>query len=411
MKIQLIEAFHGGHHTNYIEALLPTFRRSLESGQLTEVVITVTQHHHEQLLRQGIAKPEAVNLKFSPTFPVINPDPSLRDRYQLFQAINASVKEVGSDAFICTSADYDVIFSALLKSRAAYGGKTGRRSVGVFHYGYPHNKNVASKDKLKQTIYETAWKHAAWDKYLFVNPIMYEELKVLNSSFASKIALLPDPVPPKINITNADARERLGIPVDGVYIGFVGMMDYRKAIPELLSAFVQSKAYENSRLLLAGSLAPEYQKLIEENYAELIEKQRIILINRHLSNEEIQWGYAAIDAQALLQYRRANLSANLLKAVAYGKPILVDNYGYTGMMANRFKLGCTCDVNNISSISAAIIELIEKAKTYKPTEHTNRLIQFHHIDNYANTIMSELLNNDQSIKLLTWEWVCEGLEL
>ena len=410
MKIQLIEAFHGGHHTNYIEALLPTFRRNLESGHVSEVTITVTKTHHEQLLRQGIAKQEAVNLRFLPTFPDINPNPSLQDRYKLFQSINQSVEEVNADALICTSADYDVMFSALLKSNASYGARQGCKSVGVFHYGYPRSKNLAWKENLKQKIYETAWKNAAWDRFLFVNPLMYEYIKQQNSTFSGKTTLLPDPVPAAISVETIEARKRLGIPQDGFYLGFVGMMDTRKAIPELLAAFVHAKAHLSSRLLLAGMLAQEYHQLIQEKYADLVKSQRIVLINRHLSNDEVQLGYAAIDAQALLQYRRINLSANLLKAVAYGKPILVDNYGYTGMMTNRFGLGSSCDVHNIDSISHAMTHLIETAKNFKQTPQTKRLIEFHHVDNYANTIMAQLIsNNEPDSKLRTWEWVCEGL--
>lgn len=410
MKIQLIEAFQGGHHTNYIEALLPAFRRCLENGQADEVTITITKNHHDQLIRQGIAKDEAVNLKFLPTFPPINPNPNLRERYQLFQAINQSVKEVGSDALICTSADYDVMFSALLKNKSNYGAIHGRRAVGAFHYGYPGSESLTWKESFKQKVYETAWEHASWDRFLFVNPLIYEYVKKKNSFFSAKTALLPDPVPTKISIDITEARELLGIPQDGFYFGFVGMMDHRKAIPELLAAFVSAKLYLTSRLLLAGKLAQEYQQLIEEKYANLIKSQRIILINRHLSNQEIQIGYAAIDAQTILQYRRMNLSANLLKAVAYGRPILVDNYGYTGMMADRFGIGNTCDVHDLDSIAQAMKCLIENTKNFKPTLQAKRLIEFHHIENYANTIMAELFNNRaQQLDLRSWDWVCEGL--
>ncbi|MBX9675451.1 MAG: hypothetical protein K2V71_02460 [Methylotenera sp.] len=188
MKIQLIEAFQGGHHTNYIEALLPAFRRGLENGDVDQITITITKEHHEQLLRQGIAKQEEVNLCFLPNFPVTNPNPSLRERYQLFQAINQSVKEVSADALICTSADYDVMFSAFLKSKSTYGARHGRRAVGAFHYGYPNSKNLGWKEVFKQKVYETAWEHASWDRFLFVNPLMYEYVIEKNSFFQQRLS-------------------------------------------------------------------------------------------------------------------------------------------------------------------------------------------------------------------------------
>ena len=289
-------------------------------------------------------------------------------------------------------------------------GKT--RRVGIFHYGYPWEENLTLKEKVKQAIYETSWRGSNWEKLLFVNPVVYESMAKKHAALSSRIALLPDPVPPKLEIDSLEARQRLGIPLDGVYIGFVGMMDQRKAIPELLAAFVNANAFKSSRLLLAGLLAEEYFQLINEKYSSLIKNQSIILINRHLTNEEIQFGYQAIDVHALLQYRRMNLSANLLKAATYHKPVIVDDCGYTGMMAKRFNLGITCDVNNLDSVSEAIKKSIQIAPSFKSSAQTNRLIAFHHPDNYANTIMNESIGNKnhaQNFEVKTWDWVCEGV--
>ena len=412
MKIQLIEAYKSGHHTNYIDALLPAFRRNLESGVITEVVITVTQSHYELLVQQGIAQPETVNLRFMPTFPEIDPNPSFKERIALFDAFRAAVDAVNPNAILATSADYDVMVNALFSRKANFGGQKGPHAVGVFHYGYPSSETLTWKEKLKQSIYETSWKNSTWDRFLLVNPMLYEELVKKKGALYSKLTLLPDPVPSRIDVSALEARQRLGIPLDGLYVGFVGMMDQRKAIPELLAGFVNSGASKSSRLLLAGRLAHEYQQLINDTYADLVANQTIIVINRHLSNEEIQLGYAAVDVHALLQYRRMNLSANLLKAVAYGKPILVDNCGYTGMMVNRFDLGVACDVNNAESINHALREAIEKAPTFKPSLQANRLVAFHHPDNYANTVINALLNTEarQGIELKTWDWVCQTEE-
>lgn len=77
MKIQLIEVFHVGHHANYIEALLPTFRRNLENGQISEVTITVTKTHHEQLLRQGIDSISQAMIHMIETSKISNQLPNL----------------------------------------------------------------------------------------------------------------------------------------------------------------------------------------------------------------------------------------------------------------------------------------------------------------------------------------------
>jgi glycosyltransferase involved in cell wall biosynthesis len=405
MKIQLIEAFQGGHHSNYIEALLPTFRRFLQSGQLTEVVITITPRHFAALQQQGIVTVEQVNLRFSPTLPESNPNPNMRDRKQIFNMINAAVSNAQPDAVICTSADYDVMMNAVFKRQAHFGFNSGTRAVGVFHYGFPGGVALSWKERVKQWIYDTAWRHASWDRYLFVNPLVYESLLKKKDAFSRKLSLLPDPVPAKVDVDMMEARRRLNIPTDGTYLGFVGMMDNRKAIPEVLAGFVHSKAYESSRLLLAGFLLPEYASLLENQYSDLVKSQRIIVMNRFLSSEEVQLGYAAIDVNVLLQYRRMNLSANLLKAVAYEKPIIVDDCGYTGMMAKRFALGELCHVHDVDSVSAAMLRAIAQSASYQLSSQARRLLAFHSSDNYGNTIMAELLAGQNKENLLTWDFV------
>ncbi|MDX1914296.1 MAG: hypothetical protein SFU55_01830 [Methylophilus sp.] len=410
MKIQLIEAFQGGHHSNYIEALLPTFRHFLENGRLSEVVITITPRHFEALQEQGVIKTEQVNLRFSPNLPETNPDPNTWDRKHLFDVMNAAVKEVRPDAVICTSADYDVMMNALFKRQAHFGFKSGTRAVGIFHYGFPSGVALSWKERVKQWIYETSWRHASWDRFLFVNPLVYESLLAKNDAFSQKLTLLPDPVVAKIDIDKIEARQRLNLPTEGTYLGFVGMMDNRKAIPEVLAGFVHSKAHETSRLLLAGFMSPEYAAIIESQYGDLVKSQRIIVMNRFLSNEEVQLGYAAIDVNVLLQYRRMNLSANLLKAVSYEKPIIVDDCGYTGMMTKRFALGELCHVLEIASVSAAITRAIARSENYQTSPQARRLLAFHSPENYGNTIMSELLAEQNKEELLSWDWVCQGVD-
>jgi hypothetical protein len=402
MKFQLVEAFKGGHHTNYIEALLPALRMCLKESILSEVVINVSKSHYELLVQSGVVVKESNNLIITPTFPEFNPNPSLKERYQLFKALSVLVQKENADAVVCTSADYDIMYNALLTNFLPHANK-----LGIIHYGYPEDADLSFKEKIKQKIYRLSWKYSKWDKLLLVNPVVFECIRNQDSHILNKMHLLPDPVQFGENVDVLEARNRLGIPVDGNYIGFVGMMDHRKAIPELLFGYVNSGAYKTTRLLLAGRLNEDFTKLIESEYQNYVDNQRIILINRHLTSDEIQWGYMAIDVHALLQYRRMNLSANLLKAAVNKKMIIVDNCGYTGMMVRRFNLGFTCNVNNHDSVSETLLKALEFLPNFIASDSINRLAEFHSPDNYAYTIINEAMK----AKLLptrSWDWVCEG---
>jgi glycosyltransferase involved in cell wall biosynthesis len=405
MRILIIEAFQGGHHTNYIDALLPTLRQALSKGDVNEVLINVSKEHYELMLKDGIAINESCNIQYLPTFPKIDPNPNLKERWKLFKAMALSIALVAPDAVIVPSADYDVMINAFFK--IIKNNKVNFNATGIFHYGYPTNSKLKFAEKVKQFIYEQSWRHSNWRKFLIVNPIIFESLNKKNDDFSRKLSLLPDPMPPSLPISKNEARAVLGIPADGLYLGVIGMIDGRKALPEVLSALSHNHLFSKCRLLIAGQMDKRYSDLIENQYQHLVDNQRIFIINRHLSLEEIHYGYAASDVISILQYRRLNLSANLLKAVSYDKPIIADDCGYTGMMTKRFKLGYLCHVQDQASVASAMREAIEGAENFKPSPQSQRLKQYHDPSNYANTIMASL--NINHAPLVTWDWVCEGL--
>jgi len=404
MKVQLIEPFQGGHYTNYIEALMPVFRRYLEDKVFSEVVISITLNHYDELIRKGIARPEEVNIRFDSSFPVFYEIRKIRNRFAFFQAHQQAIKKESADIVVRTTADYDIGCNALLNQLGKPIKNQKYHSVGILHYGIPRSEELSLKELVKQQLYDFSWKYSDWSTLMFVNPFIYEYLQFQKSFAQKRIKLLPDPVPINLPIDVKEARCLLGIPMDGLYLGFVGMMDGRKAIPELLAAFVHAKADQSCRLLLMGKLQPAFSKLLDTEYAHLINSGRIIVMNRFLSDKEVHLGYAAIDVHTLLQYRRMNLSANLLKAVAYSKPVVVDAAGYTGIISQRFSLGQVCDIQSLKSTSDAIKRAIASASSYVPTVQAERLKVFHHPDNYANSVMQELLPN-HNIEVKTWEWV------
>ena len=50
----------------------------------------------------------------------------------------------------------------------------------------------------------------------------------------------------------------------------------------------------------------------------------------------------ACDVLAPMQYRRPNLSENVLKAIAARRPVVTNNFGYSHMIVTRFNAGWSC---------------------------------------------------------------------
>lgn len=411
MHLQIIEPYHGGHHTNYLEALIPALVNALHAGNLQRVTITITSEHYAYLKKEAIlalAKHDA--LIIAPVFPSFSPAPTIADRYRLFEAINDSVSTVKPQHVILPTADYDVMVKMVMRFKLKFGLGTKIKATAIFHYGMPLSLTNGIKEWLKQVVYEYAWKFCRWNTLMLVNPLVYESLVNKSSKMKGDINVLPDPVPAKTERTKADAREYFDLPKKSQLIGYVGMVDARKALPEALAAFesiaLQSQAI---KMVVIGRLSSQYSKFVTERYQHLIDSGLLIVLDRHLTQHEVQLAYAAIDVSLVLQYRRANLSANLLKAMMNDRPIVADGFGYTGMMIKRFQLGFTCSISDSESISAAMLSAINFSAQCDENPKTTRLKAFHAPENFANMLLRDVVEADVSLPVKTWEWVCEGL--
>ncbi|MBC7881131.1 MAG: glycosyltransferase [Anaerolineae bacterium] len=424
MKVQIFEQLTGGHYTEYIHYLLPTLVRLIDEKLINEVVVTITPKHLKSDSFQHQLSKFSSSVHFDPCLQEVNPclslDPrllvksptsfisALQRRTQIETNLINSVHRIKPDYLISTTAETQSSITGSLKSLLGRQFLPKHiRSQGIFHYG-SGGTATSIVDTIKDLCYRSMWKHSPWSRLLFVNPLIYEHLKQQGTSFAKRFDLVPNPVPTFTSVDKTSARKALKIPMEGRYIGFIGSIDARVAIPELIAAFRAATSNPTDRLLLAGRILPRYKKLLEEEFKALIEHKRLILIDRYLDLEEINLGYSALDAVSLLYYKRANLSANLLKAVSAQRPAIANDYGYTGMMVKRFDIGWSCDVSDHQALVATLRKSLEACEAYHVNERTSRLIQFHHPDNYAATVLKDLhslVMPDHHNQPKTWEWV------
>jgi glycosyltransferase involved in cell wall biosynthesis len=410
VKVQIFEQFLGGHHTNYIQALLPSLVELLEAKLIKQVVVTITREHFESAPFQQQLVGFSNQVEFDPSLPFVNPAVTMKGRAEIAKNLVHSVQQVQPDYLICPSADQESLIFAL---KSWVGMPTLPRqlqTIGIIHAGYP---GIAAQwsDRIKDQIYRFSWRHSPWSRILTVNPIIYEWILRRDNALAKRTRMLPDPVPAIQQLSKPVARKRLNIPVDGRYVGYVGTMDDRKAIPELLAAFRSATLAPTDRLLLAGYIYPAYRELIQSRYADLLKAERLIVLDRYLNLDEVAAGFCALDVVSVLHYPRPSLSANLLKAIAANRPVVVDAFGYAGMMANRFRIGQACDVRNHSALVSMLQKSLADSATYHMTERTMRLLEFHQPQNFANTVLHDLytqIDPNLSPHLKNWEWVNAG---
>ncbi len=404
MIVQIFEPGTDGHFTNYVGTLLRALVPLVRAELLQKVVVTTSRSHwkspafHDQLARYASTVEFDASLE-----PSKHP---LRSAQNEALAVLDSVARIRPDYLILTSADHETVGLAILSAFRRRSLPKNVYSVAIIHRGDAAPVTTL-KDHVKDEVFRVSRELAPWSEVRIVNPLLYEEWKQRAYRSRKRLEILPDPVEQVVHSDKGAARTALGIPVTGRYIGYIGAIDRRKALPELLQAFRAANLPDTDRLLLAGALWHPYRELIERDYADLVRKDRIILIDRYIAHEEFSLGLCALDVAAPLYYPRQALSASLLRAAFASRPVVAGAYGYSGMVIERFRLGWSCDVANPGSLAATIRTAMEESADYRPGEGLGRLMAFHDPKNYTDSVLSALYQRiglpTPAVK--TWEWV------
>jgi glycosyltransferase involved in cell wall biosynthesis len=379
MKVQLFEPFAGWHHTKYIATLLPMLVALKGAGKIDEIVV-VTTHSH---VRSPHFADQLASFIGTVQFDAVN----LPRRWPLSVAISEmldrSIRKHRPDFLISTSAN-DGAFPTALRSMMHARTLT---SVGILHNGYT-KRPVSFRQFIHDYVQKFARDHAPWSELHVVNPLLYDTIKAQGGRAADRLKLLPDPVPVREPMEKGAARTYFGLP-PGTIIGMVGQMDKRKAIPDLVRAFRSLELSEANYLLLAGRLSRKYRRLIDREFGDLVRENRILLVDRYLTPEELHCATSACDAIAITYYTD-ELSGNLLAAIAAGRPVLASAEGYTGTIIKRFGVGWTCSVRSPPSFRSALQRAYRESGLFVMPDAARRLLLFHDPQNFVDTVLAQL---------------------
>lgn len=401
MKVHVFEPFAGWHHTKYVALLLPTLVRMRSAGLLSDVIVTTTTSHYQSEYFADLLS------EFEPfvTFDIIPATHHSLRGFQVSQLLVEAVRRIRPDCVIATSANNGL---APLAANAFFGSPISGHdmiSVGVIHNGFAGPVR-GIRNRLSDGIQRFGRRYSPWSELHVVNPLLYKTAVTQNRNRVHRVKLLPDPVLIPAKQSRRGARELLGIPLDGRYVGQIGKSDGRKAIPELLSAFRSAKLNSDDRLLIAGKLYEPYRDLIERDFAELLLANRIILIDRYLSEHELNAAYFAVDVAAVSYYIE-ELSGVMLAAIAAGRPVIASQTGYTGMIIRMFDVGWSVDIRNPTSFVAGIETALSESANYAPSDRAERLLAFHDPQNFVDTLLRSLYERLglPTVQIKTWDWV------
>ena len=404
MKVLYFEQWDGGHYSNYLNCLVREV-----SSLSTELVLAVGPTMRRTLDASGVLKGLS-NVSFTGPLPAVNPGLAPRDRLASTRNLLSCLREVRPDFSMIPSADAQSTGLGLMHSVGLYSREQFGPVEGTLHYGYGFAAKEP-KDRVKEWVYSQTCRHSPFSSVNFVNFAYYEFARANRLLPAERMRCVGDPVPQPVRIGRVAARHLLGLDPGHRYIGLFGSLDRRKAVPEMLAAFRAASLGSSSHLVLGGRLDAAYAQLLADDYSDMVKDGSIIVMDRFLSDRELECAYEALDVAVIAYYRFSGLASLALKAVAAGTPFIAHDFGWLRVLAGRFGVGETTDIFDVARFANSMRRSLQSAEQRKPDAAAGRLLKFHEQDNFARRMTSGLRQavGAPPVATFDWEWVLEGV--
>lgn len=123
------------------------------------------------------------------------------------------------------------------------------------------------------------------------------------------------------NVSRSEARNFLNIPYDKMVLLYTGFIKPYKGIDNLIECFKKS-FQENAILIIAG-------KVMNPDYIESIKKsinENIMLIDRFIENDELQYFFNAADV-VTLPFKKIENSGSVILAMSFAKAVIAPSMG------------------------------------------------------------------------------------
>ncbi len=297
----------------------------------------------------------------------------------------------------------------------SYAGKrifpAGVEAEGLMHRIAPAYPADSATRRLKLRFIASLLARAPWTRLHTVDHLAYEWMLARVGALARKARLLPDPIDRVPPMSKADGRRRLSIPQDGRYIGTCGALDAHKGVDKLVAAFAAAKLEPNDRLLLAGRMTPDLRQRIEAANGSILQSERVILMDRYLTDDELVAALAAMDVVATPSHGHIGISNIALRAQTAGRPVLGCDVGWQKLIVGGLRLGWIVNVADTAAFAVMIRRSLDESATFAPPPAAERLIAFHSQENYAAWItqrIRERMNLPPDPAQRDWQWVLDA---
>jgi glycosyltransferase involved in cell wall biosynthesis len=253
-----------------------------------------------------------------------------------------------------------------------------------------------------------------FDVVHYIDPVAFGwVLSNVRGKAATSARLIADPIEPMSLPTRSKACAMLGLPERKKLIMSIGIQDHRKGVDYLIGACARWRPAEPASIVLAGMLSAQIRELVTNEYRHLVDDGRLIVLDRYLSNEEINACCAAGDLIATPYRPHPHPSAIVLYAASAGKMVLAANNGWFAYMVPKFSLGGLCDPQDPEMLAETLDLALHEAEAYKVSAAAKRLMEFNRSENFVlqwRQELSRIMGKSEGPPLRDWNWVLNGEE-
>ena len=403
MHVLIFEPSYKGHHLAWVSYLLPALTELADRITLATTAEVPTTEQYEVFI--GAAGIEHAFV--SPPYASLRRFGAAGIGAANWWALEKVVRSHRPDHALVPTADSTIRGSAVLRAGRRWSGPPV--DGGVIGNRFAYSREVL-RDRVFGRAVALAAAAAPFGALNVIDPIGEAWLRRTMPWGARRVRLVPNPVLTVPDISREDARRELGLDTSASYVGCTGVMNARKGIDRLVRAFGALRPGGEERLLLAGKLAPEVRRALDELDAGA--RRRVAILDRFLDEREFQLALLAMDVVAVPYPRHVGSASILIQGVAAARPILGTGWGWIGQMIRTLGLGWTCDVETPAALARGLRRAFDGAEGFGPSEAAARFARYSTVDNFTRTWLGPLARRaGRPLPApLSWSWVLEAAE-
>lgn len=397
MRALLFEPSHAGHRLNYVRLMVPAlYAAGCDRVFWATTDRALASEEYRALVKPLVRGPEVHRVDALA-------EGGLRRALQSAGLLAAAVRALRPDWVYVPYADG----LALGVTLRAWSGLQSIGSVpleGLILRGGFAYPTLTGREKVRYELIRELSHRYPWKQLHQLDPWVDEALSAKSRRALGLV--MPDPVEPLHVSSRLAARHLWGLDPEDRVLGTMGALDVRKGVHLLVEAFVRTAPRPGERLLLAGKVDGAVKAVLEKHAAS-VRSGRIVVIDRWLSQEELDAAIGAVDWVTATYPRHIGSASLVLRAAAAGRRVVASNFGWIGRMMATMPLGISCDVSNPEELTAALRRALDDVAPLDPTPRIRRWLAFNSPENFQLTwthaLRAEL--GQSSSGRISWESV------